>query len=92
MKKIRIAATPPSFAPDHIREQWVGLEMPIKDGMDDDSGLRTGVENAGGYKVHPGDAIIALREAKKIVAYDFWKPRLVGASNLIFKKECCEEI
>lgn len=92
MKKVKITEIPPGFAPEHIREQWLGIELQTQNEKDDGSGLRTGMENAGGYKVKPEDALTALKDAGKDEAYDFWKPRLAGTSNLVFKTECCEEV
>lgn len=91
-KKIKIIKTPPGFAPEHIRKQWVGVAMATKDKMDDGTGMRTGTENAGGYKVNPGDALQGLKDLERTEAYDFWKRRLSATSTLIFKAECCEEI
>lgn len=32
--KIRIKSTPPGEAPEHVRQAWVGLEMPIPPGFE----------------------------------------------------------
>jgi hypothetical protein len=29
MKKIRIIAAPPGFAPEKIRQSWIGVEIPL---------------------------------------------------------------
>jgi len=95
MKKIKFIATPPGFAPEHIREQWLGVELPILGTEDPVEGLkqiRTGIENLGGYEVATKDALQALKDAGKEEAVEFWTPLLKHAPKLVFKKEVCELI
>ena len=90
MAKILITSTPPGFAPEHIREQWIGVEIPLL-GIEDPQqplGNRSGTENLGGYRVLPKDAVDALEKAGKHEAVEFWAPYL-GAQNFTFKKEVC---
>ena len=88
---IRIIETPPGQAPESIREQWIGLELPIQEEKDDGRGLRDGTANSGGYKVLASDAISALREAGKEEAANYWEG-LLGATILVFRTDCCEEV
>lgn len=93
MKTIKIIKTPPGQAPEHIRDQWVGVEILTQNEKDDGTGLRDGVENIGGYKVSPTDAINALKKAGKKEAADYWwKEHNLGAISLIFRSDCCEEV
>jgi hypothetical protein len=88
---IRIVKVPPGFAPLHIREQWIGVQMPFKNEMDDGGGaVRIGIENAGGYQVLATSAIQALKDAGKDEAVDFWSPVLTG--TLVFRADCCEVV
>lgn len=90
MTKILIISTPPGFAPEHIRKQWVNIEIPLL-GIEDPQkplGNRSGTENLGGYQVLPKDAIDALEKAGKHEAVEFWTPYL-RAQNFTFKKEVC---
>lgn len=91
MRKIRIIAAPPSFAPEHIRKEWVGMEFPTMEGMDDGSGLRTGTGNAGGYKISTDNIRLVIQEKGSKEFFEFWKPYL-NATHFVFKKEVCEEI
>ena len=92
--RIKIKKTPPGFAPEEIREQWVGLILPCI-GKEDphtsvDPLFRTGTENIGGYQVATADAIKALEDAKLFDALKFWSVRLFGAIDLTFKADICE--
>ena len=92
--KIRIISTPPgSVAPEEIRKQWVGIEIPILPEEELRGSLWTGEQNAGGYVVSIGDAIDALRTAGREQAADFWEEIQAHIGNkLRFKKECCEVV
>ncbi len=91
---IRIIAAPPGFPPQHIRDQWVGLELPLAD-QNPGPGptLRIGTENGDGYVVETRAAIEALKAAGKEEAADFWEAvaGMLG-DKLIFKKEVCEPL
>jgi len=93
MKKIKIIAVPPGFAPDKIRKQWVGVEIPLatkKDFAEDPvSGVTVVNENANGYVVLRSKAIIALYDAGRNEAAAFWESLPLGR-YLEFKKEICE--
>lgn len=93
MTKILIISTPPGFAPEHIRKQWIDIEIPLL-GIENSQkpvGNRSGTENLGGYQVLPKDAIAALEKAGKHEAVEFWTP-YSGAQNFTFKKEVCKLI
>lgn len=91
MKRIKIVSAPPGFAPEEIRKEWIDIELPTEDAMDDGCGARSGHSNDGGYRVRPQDAIDALKLAGKTEAVNFWTP-FANQRFFIFKKECCEEI
>lgn len=89
MKKIRIVAVPPGFAPKEIRQQWVGVEIPLS-GEDPTGGIWVGTGNENGYVVSADDAISALRNAGKDDAADFWEG--LRGTALRFNKQVCEPI
>ena len=95
MKKIKIVAVPPGFAPEEIRKEWVGVELPLatKKELDQDPMLqgRIGNQNVNGYVVLTSKAIVALRAAGKKKGADFWDSLGMG-KYLEFKKEVCEVI
>lgn len=93
MTKILIISTPPGFAPEHIREQWIDIEIPLLGIENTQKPLanRSGTENLGGYQVLPKDAIAALEKAGKHEAVKFWTPYL-REENFTFKKEVCRLI
>lgn len=90
--KIRIVKTPPgSVAPEEIRKQWVGVEIPVAEGVEDGDSLWVGKQNVGGYIVNINEAIEALQEAGKVDAAEFWEGiRNCLGDKLRFKKEYCE--
>jgi len=90
MSKIKIIAIPPGFAPQEIREQWVGIEIPLSKNPipHGEESFRSGSENGDGYQVLATEAIVALRNAGKNDAANFWK-NLAGGT-LVFKKDLCE--
>jgi hypothetical protein len=92
MAKIKIIDTPPGFAPEEIREQWLGIEIPLAENPipADKVVARIGGQNAGGYQVKGTDAVEALKDAEKFEAAEFWKPYASG--NFTFKQEVCELI
>jgi hypothetical protein len=92
MAKIRIIHTPSGFAPERIRDQWKGIEIPLADNPIPAGkvALRIGTENQDGYQVKGTEAVKALREAGKNEAADFWEDYKTG--NFTFKKEVCELI
>jgi hypothetical protein len=92
MKKLKIVQIPPGFAPEHIRKQWIGVEIPLAENPipEGKEALRIGNDNAGGYQVKGTDAVKALRDAGKIEAADFWENYSSGMFK--FKKEVCEVV
>ena len=92
MTKIKIISTPPGFAPEEIREQWLNVEIPLAQNPipEGKEVARIGNDNAGGYQVKGSDAVQALRDAGKDQAADFWQAYASG--NFKFKKEVCELI
>lgn len=95
MSKIKIVSTPPGFAPQHIRDEWVGIEIPLptKEQLSEDppSGVSIGNENANGYNVLTSDAITALKNAEKQKSAIFWQ-RLGIGRYLRFSRNVCLEV
>ena len=95
MSSIRITSVPPGFAPEHIREQWVGVTIPMPSAQElaehPVSEMRIGNDNLDGYLVFREKAIEALLEADKQEAALFWDDLLVG-KYLQFKKDVCEVV
>ncbi len=94
-KKVRIIATPAGFAPQHIREQWVGVEIPLIDQEEadvlHDSLNWNSDEQYGGPIVRTSDAITALRDAGKEEAAQFWEMvQSQLGTELRFGTEYCE--
>lgn len=92
MAKIKITQIPPGFAPENIRKQWVGIEIPLAEQPipEGKEGARIGNENIGGYQVAGIEAVRALRKAGKDEAADFWEDYSGGMFT--FKKDVCEFI
>lgn len=92
MAKIKIVSTPPGFAPEHIRKQWINVEIPLAENPipKEKVTMKIGRENEGGYQVKGVDAVNALKEADKKETAKFWEPYSSG--NFTFKKEVCEII
>ena len=76
-----LTQTPEGAAPDHIREQWVGVQLPIRHG--NLGGLATRYvdllsgehkENDEPVAVVGIEGMYALREAGKAEAAAFWAP------------------
>ena len=95
MSSVRITAIPPGFAPERIRKQWVGVELPLASkkeiAQNPPSGFGIGSDNTSGYLVLRDNAIEALRQAGKKEAADFWGSLRYGRF-LQFKKEVCEMV
>ena len=65
-KKIKITKTPPGDLPENIREQWVGVVIPVAP-LDERLRYATGVElgepqNQDGFEVLATEAIAALQK------------------------------
>lgn len=95
MAKIKIIATPPGFAPEDIRNQWVGVEIPLptKEQLAEDppSSFGSGNQNQGGHIVLTSDAITSLEQSEKHSTVAFWQSLGLG-KYLRFHKDCCEVI
>jgi hypothetical protein len=91
VKRIRIISTPPgSAAPEKIRKQWVGIELPVVPAKEQDNTGWVGNANEGGYVVYTADAIKALREAGKDEAADFWEEiKQMTGEQLRFGAQFC---
>jgi len=94
-KKVRIVLMPPGFAPEEIRQQWVGVEIPLID-QDEADALQDNPnwdasEQYGGSIVSTSDAIAALREAGREEAAQYWEEvqKNIGI-KLRFGAEYCE--
>lgn len=92
MTKIKIIEVPPGFAPEEIRKQWVGVEIPLAENPipEGRESFQIGNQNQGGYQVRGVDAVKALLDSEKKEAANFWRPYSIG--NFKFKKEVCELI
>lgn len=101
MSKIRIVDVPPGDAPEWVRKEWVGLEIPIADNdPDPDDSFQFGIlggelKNLGGYTVETKVAIEIL-ERKSPAAAQWWKNyynyTLGLVEWLVFSKEVCEVV
>lgn len=95
MSSVRITAIPPGFAPEDIRKQWVGVELPLASeeeiAQDPPSEFSISSDNTDGYLVLRDKAIEALYKAGKKKAVDFWSSLPLGRF-LQFKKEVCEVV
>lgn len=93
--KIRIIAVPSSgFAPEEIRKEWVGVEIPVNreeiNRLLLEPGMWSGNTNDPGRAVLAKDAIRALRDAGKNKAADFWEK--IPGRVYKFPEEVCELI
>lgn len=89
--RIRIINVPSGCAPEWIRQQWVGIEMPVFDGeLPLDEGSWSGNENINGYIVAIKEAVEGLRGADCDSAADFWES--FPTPFLRFNEKDCEVI
>lgn len=95
--KIKIIAVPPGGAPEWVRKEWVGLEMPIEV---PGPGLQMGVkgtapQNLGGYHVQ-FDKAMAVLEGKSPKAAKWWQENVpfgfTDKDTFVFKSDVCEFI
>jgi hypothetical protein len=91
-QKIKIIAVPAGFAPEHIRKEWVGIEIPLAEDPipEDKVVMKIGNQNKDGYQVKGTDAVKALQDAEKFEAAEFWGS--FSSGNFTFKKNVCELI
>lgn len=94
--RIRIIETPPGQAPEWVRNEWVGLEMPVAEGIPEEGWVQLGArlgkpENLGGYPVNTADALNKLTK-KSPPAASWWLRHISPELNpwLVFKREVCE--
>lgn len=99
--KISIIGVPPGEAPLEIREQWVGLILPLAGGMPwawevQTAGVLTGTadeEETIGYAVDTHEAMVVLAERSQ-EAVDWWRsntPHLFEEGQaLIFDQAVCQ--
>lgn len=96
MRRIRITSVPSGQAPEWVREQWLGLELPVKD-VQLSRGVQGGVlggppepENVNGYPVDTMRAV-AILATKSQKAAQWWADNLnPRTSALVFGKQFCE--
>ena len=97
--KIQIIEIPAGEAPKDIREQWIGLVLPVDASPAFETGIQEGVlggppalENLNGFPVKFEDAIIALTKTGKTEAALWWENNNIvhGASHLVFGGDFCE--
>jgi len=100
MKRIRIISVPPGQAPEWVRKEWVGLELPLTEVQPDEDDLLTDVvegrperSNDMGYSVEGGIAIEMLGK-KSMEAAQWWRNNAshILDSALVFNKEVCKLI
>ena len=94
MSSIKIISTPPGQAPEQVRKEWIGVEIPFLE--QELAGIQVGVrsgkpENEGGYQVDTSEAITALRK-KSPEAAKWWEDNVPLAiiPCLVFSKGVCE--
>ena len=98
-ERIRIIDTPPGQAPEWVRKEWVGVELPVEEkAPGPEEGIQYGIrggkpENLGGYFVLTPDAISLLRK-KSPEAARWWEINvdLDSVTRFVFKREVCEII
>jgi hypothetical protein len=93
---IRIISIPPGEAPERVRKEWVGLELPLSENVP--PGVEVGAlggppENSGGYPVDTAIAMKALRVRSRAAA-EWWEDNvtLTSVSHLVFDKAVCQLI
>lgn len=97
MNAIRIKAVPAGFAPEHIREQWVGTVIPLPTpeevAQDPPTTFGLGAPGRDGPLVLRDKAIEALWQSGREEAARFWSnPDLRVGRFLQFKPEVCEVV
>ena len=92
MASIRIVSLPPGFADISIRNQWIGVTIPL---VPEEEIRKVAAAHRSevptGYTVRGTDAVRALRSMGRPTAADFWSsPAPPG--YLTFAQDCCELI
>lgn len=98
--KVKIIAMPPGGAPVSIREQWIGVEMPLEKFPGEPGILRSVTggkpdpKSFGGFPVKTEDAIQALREQGREEAAEWWESWFLSTGGsgktLVFASACGE--
>ncbi len=97
MAQVKIVAVPPGQAPLEVRQQWVGMVLPVAENLPPgttEMGVLGGKpENSGGYPVETMVAIQEL-EKKSPEAASWWKSHVNPALMpwLSFQRAVCKII
>lgn len=87
--RYRVTRTPAGEAPQSVREEWVGVILPVKEliGRCRGAGVLTGAPSpiADGVAVRGVDAIEALKAADRLDAARWWEENYKG-NELLFEK------
>ena len=95
MLQVKIIDVPPGEAPDWVRNEWVGLSLPLAENVPSVThaiGVLGGeVKNPSGYHVETEKAIQILEE-KSPEAAQWWKNQIIPSLMkwLVFKEDVCE--
>lgn len=65
LSRFSVESTPPGFPPEEIREDWVGLTLPVRFTVD--------IEQVPEVPIIAAEALHALEGADKKVARDWWR-------------------
>jgi hypothetical protein len=100
--RVRITATPPGEAPDHVRQAWIGLEVPLAPGekgprMVEGNGVLSGAPAAIAYGYFlDGATAVNLLAAHAPEAAAWWRANaphvLQSGARLVFPAEGCERL
>jgi hypothetical protein len=101
MPKVKIIDVPPGGAPDAIRKQWVGLELPLEKVSEPGilasvTGGKPNPRSVDDWSVNTQAAIQALRDADQEEAAEWWETWYLETGGrgktLVFARDCCELI
>ena len=87
---IRVTSRPAGEAPDAIRDNWIGLVLPVLHEAIGSPADLTEAPRVGrpGYEVRWSDAMRILG-AKHPEARDWWKQNVQAPTTVIFEESCC---
>ena len=93
---IRIISRPSGEAPERVRDNWIGCELPFV-GVMDGAGVFSRMRGGSGYAVLYSEAIEELRKRNPEAAFywqGLWQNHwdMSPYVHLIFSPECCEVI
>lgn len=95
MTRIKILITPASFAPRHIRRDWVGIVLPLATEEELSSNpvsvMALRKQNVGQFIVLLSKAVYALRQAGRDTAADYWEAQIKG-EYIVFHEKVCERV